>query len=192
MSALAEFLDLLLHRGKAVLRTRPTGSEGRDARAVQVLERAFTEYGLELAGPSIPIDADTALAAARFVEGACWFLLNRSEPDSELERCLLLPGQPHSPEQHASADLLLRHAGQIHQRAQRRDPADRLAVILNEALRRWPLSGVLAEIEEPPLAGLAFGHPGLYLLYAERWVKRSRPAWAPVGIGQEYVELVQS
>jgi MoxR-vWA-beta-propeller ternary system domain bpX4 len=191
MSALAEFLELLLYQGQAVLRGRPELS-GSDARAVAVLERAFAEYALELAGPAIAFHLVTALAAARFVHSGCWFLLNRSDPDSELERSLVLAGQPHGPEEHASADLVLRYLPQVYHRAYRRDPGDRLAIILAETLRRWPLSGVLGDVEEPPLSPLDFGHPGLYLLYAERWVKHSRPDWAPSGLGQEYVELVQT
>jgi MoxR-vWA-beta-propeller ternary system domain bpX4 len=190
MSPLAEFLDLLLYQGRVVLRARPELS-ARDASAVSVLRRGFADYGLELAGPPIALDAETALAAARFIQNACWLLLNRSEPDSGLERYLVLPGQPRGPDQHASADLLLRYLPQVYQRAQRQDPGDWLSVVLAETLRRWPLSGVLAYLDEPPIGPLDFGHPGLYLLYAERWVQHARPAWAPSGLGQEYVELVQ-
>jgi hypothetical protein len=58
-------------------------------------------------------------------------------------------------------------------------------------LRRWPLSGVLADIEQGPLTALDFsGHAGLLLLYAERLARHERPTWFPTGAAKEYLELV--
>src|SRR5438093_406611 len=57
--------------------------------------------------------------------------------------------------------------------------------------RRWPLSGVLADIDEPPLLPVDLGgHPGLLLLYAERLARQRRPAWVADGPAREYIELV--
>ena len=68
---------------------------------------------------------------------------------------------------------------------------DKLTALLEEVLRRWPLSGVLADIDEAPLTPLTFGgHPGLLMLYAERLAQHEKPAWIPSGAAMEYVELV--
>ncbi len=67
-----------------------------------------------------------------------------------------------------------------------RDP---LTLRLKDTLRRWPLSGVLANLDEPPFSPVELaGHPGLLLLYAERLVVRHLPAWLPGATGTAYVE----
>jgi MoxR-vWA-beta-propeller ternary system domain bpX4 len=95
--------------------------------------------------------------------------------------------------QHLSADLLLRYLPQILRRARGLDPVDPLADIVAETLRRWPLSGVLSDVEERPVGSLDFeGHPGLMLLYAERLAANDRPGWRPPESSRvfEYYELV--
>lgn len=175
-----------------ILRDRPGPFVDPDPEAGALLRRAFADYRLSIAGPLIPFDATIALAAAAFVEHACWFLVSRAEPVEELEQCLVLSGAPHGPAQHLSADLVLRFVAQIHRRARARDSTDRLTVRLAEVLRRWPLSGVLADVEEGPLTPPAFGaHPGLLLLYAERLARHEKLAWLPEGPGLEYLELVK-
>jgi hypothetical protein len=68
---------------------------------------------------------------------------------------------------------------------------DALPVALEHTLRQWPLSGVLADIVEPPLTPVEFGgHAGLHFLYAERLAEHERPGWFPAGQGMQYVELV--
>jgi hypothetical protein len=62
---------------------------------------------------------------------------------------------------------------------------------LAELLRRWPLTGVLADLEDGPLAPVELGgHPGLLLLYAERLAESPRPAWVPRGPALPFVEMV--
>jgi hypothetical protein len=67
-----------------------------------------------------------------------------------------------------------------------------LADEVRAALLRWPLSGVLADLEEAPAGPLDFhGHPGLQLLYAERLVNGPRSAWVPPdGPAREWAERV--
>jgi hypothetical protein len=147
-------------------------------------------YRLSVAGPPIDFDDKTALAASELVQQACWFLVSRDQPAEQLAKRLTLPGPPRSPAQHLSADLVLRFLPQVQRRAHALDPADPLALLLATVLRQWPLTGVLADVDEGPLTGLDFGHPGLLLLYAERLARKEKPAWVPDGPGLEYVELV--
>jgi hypothetical protein len=191
MSALAAFLQRLLYEGKVLLRDRPhpVPSEAGEARAV--LAHAYADYRLEVAGPPIPFDAETALAAGELVRQACWFLVHHGEPEEELQRTLHMPTGPATAAQHLSADLVLRYLPQIYRRARAHAPTDQLTVLLASVLRQWPLSGVLADVEEAPMTPLDFGgHDGLMLLYAERLARHKKPAWVPAGRPLEYVEWV--
>jgi hypothetical protein len=137
------------------------------------------------------MDATIAVAAAATVHAACWFLVNRAQPAADMDGLLLLATSPCSPAAHLSADLVLRFLPQVYRRAKAADPADRLATQLADILRHWPLSGVLADIDEPPVVAPAFdGHPGLCMLYAERLARHEKPAWLPRRAGLEYLELV--
>jgi hypothetical protein len=191
MSALAEFLQVLLYEGKVVLRDRPQPSTGRQPEVIELLGRAYADYQLQVARPPLDFDGPIALAAAELVRQASWFLVSHEQPPEELDRRLTMPGPPRSAAQHLSADLVLRLLPQVHRRARAIDPADPLPGLLATVLRQWPLSGVLSEVEEGPTAGLDFhGHPGLMLLYAERLACHEKPAWVPDGSGFEYVDLV--
>jgi hypothetical protein len=193
MSSPAEFLRDLLYQGRAVLRGPPEAPAGRDEgeKTVTLLRRAFEIHRLHVAGPVIEFDLKTALAAAQLMHWASWLLVSRAESDAEMEEVLRLPGPPRSPRQHLSADLLLRLLPTVHRRARALNPADRLATLLTEVLRGWPLSGVLSDVEEGPTTPLDFGeHPGLLLLYSERLARHEKPAWVPTGPAAEYVELV--
>ncbi len=98
---------------------------------------------------------------------------------------------PASPAQHLSADLLFHFLPQIYRRARAIDRDDALTVLLESLLRRWPLSGVLCELEGGPIGPVDLGgHPGLMLLYAERWARHEHPAWRPTGPAADHVELV--
>lgn len=187
---LVAFLHRLFREGSAVLRERPRLAAGERAEALALLEGAYAACRLDVAGPPIAFDAVAGLAAAELLGGACWFLVNRTEPPDEVERALALPGRPATAAQHLSADLTLRFLPQVHRRARSLAPDDRLTELLADVLRRWPLSGVLADVTEPPLTPPEFDHPGLRLLYAERFVRAEKPAWLPGGPGREYVELV--
>ena len=70
----------------------------------------------------------------------------------------------------------------VHRRARALDPADALVGLLERVLRQWPLSGVLAGLDEGPTSPLDFGgHEGLMLLYAERLARGPSPSWRPSG-----------
>jgi hypothetical protein len=192
MAGLANFLKSLLEKGEIHFTDRPDLSTGPQAGALDLLHRTFLDYRLEIAGSLIVFDPDCALAAARLVRAAAWFLVNHDEPESELHRHLTWTTGPTQPAQHLSADLVLRYLPQIHRRAQALAAADLLPTLLADILRRWPLSGVLANIEEEPLTSLEMGgHLGLMMLYAERLARHEKPAWFPTG-GQalDYVELI--
>jgi hypothetical protein len=176
MGALVDFLHQLFEEGKVLLKDRPVPSTGRPSpEAAALLKRAFNDYRLHVAGPLIEFDSGAALNAAEVVRQACWLLLNRTEPESELH--LTMQGAPATPAQHLSADLVLRFLPQIYRRARALAPADVLLGMLADILRRWPLTGVLAGVDEEPLAPLDFGgHPGLMLLYAERLAEHEKAA----------------
>lgn len=191
MDTLADFLRRLFGEGRVVFRSRPGPRPARDGDALDVLARAFEAARLEVAGPPVPFDPAAAVAAAALVRGACWALVSHEERPDDLARTLTMPHAPTTPSHHLSADLTLRHLAQVHRRARAIDPADPLRGILEDVLRRWPLSGVLADVEDGPLTPPdAIGHRGLLLLYAERLALRDRPAWRPTGAGAEFAELV--
>jgi hypothetical protein len=191
MAAFVEFLESLLHEGKVILRARPQMEASAKKSAERLLAAAYADHGLDVAGPPIAFDAAAALTAAEQLWYAAWFLLKRDDPAEEIDKHLAPRTPPASAAQHLSADLLLRFAPPIHRRARSQDPADHLTKRLEELLRRHPLSGVLADIEEGPLTALRLGdHPGLQLLYAERLAEKPRPAWMPQGPARAAVELV--
>jgi hypothetical protein len=189
MAAFVEFVRQLLEEGAVVLRERPQPSPADRIQAGELLQRAHANHRLDVAGPLLPFD-DVALVAAECVWWACWFLVQRGEPAEELDRCLPSLPAPTSAAQHLSADLTLRFLPQVHRRARALAVDDPLTRRLEQVLRRWPLSGVLADIGEAPLTCLEFGHPGLLLLYAERLAKNVRPSWIPAGPALEYVEMI--
>ncbi len=137
-----------------------------------------------MAGPRIAFDAEIAGAAAEFLRQAGWALVNRDDRMSDLVKRLKMPRSPLTPSHHLSADLTLRHVPQVLRRARGLDPSDPLVSLLASALRDWPLSGVLSDVEEGPRVALNFdGHRGLMLLYAERLVGNDRPGWRPTTNG---------
>jgi hypothetical protein len=176
MSSSAEFFELLFHEGRAVLREPPAAALPADALAV--LQQAFSGYRLSVAGPLIDFDPQCGGAAAAVLQRACWFLVERGEPAAALEGVLTLSGPPRSPPEHLSADLTLRYLPQVYRRAKAHDPEDSLAALLADILRRWPLSGVLADLDAP-LTPTDFRHAGLETLYAERLANHEKPAWIP-------------
>jgi len=191
MHPLTDFLESLFDDGAVTFSDRPVAIPDDRRAARDLLDRVFAAQRLSVAGPPVAFDADTALAAAEFVRWACWFVVNRDEPAAEVERMLTVPPEPQTAGQHLSADLTFRYLAQVHRRARALSPDDPLTVRLEETLRRFPFSGVLADVAVGPTTGLAFdNHPGLQLLYAERFAKHARTAWRPGGRTGEYVELV--
>jgi hypothetical protein len=190
MHPLVGFLEALFDAGAVTIAARPVAAPV-DSSARELLDRVYAAERLSVAGPPVWCDAEIALAAAEFVRWACWFVVNRDEPAAEVERLLALPPEPRTAAQHLSADLTFRYLPHVHRRARALSPDDPLTVRLEDTLRRFPLSGVLADVTAGPTTGLEFeNHPGLQLLYAERFAKRPRAAWRPGGRTGEYVELV--
>ena len=187
MTVLARFLHGVLYAGRILLHEplppRP------DVEAPPLLDEAYRLHALSVAGPAIPFDAPTALAAGRVLYQAAWYLLNPNEPVASA--ALQMPTDPQTPAQHLSGDLVLRYLPALLRRVRALRPNDELAGHLADVLQRWPLSGVLADIADAPQTSLHFGgHAGLRLLYAERLAQHERPAWFPTGPASEAVELV--
>lgn len=169
---------------------------GSASGALQLLSRAFERVRLDVAGPLIEFDPKAAVSAAEFLRQACWAMVCRNERAENLGRRLSLRVSPRRAlaSTHLSVDLTFRYLPQVLRRARGIDPDDVLVSIITDALCSWPLSGVLAEVDEPPAfqESLEFdGHSGLMLLYAERLAAHDRPAWRPAeGTPLEYFELV--
>jgi hypothetical protein len=191
MTAFTDLVRRLLREGSVRLREPPKLADGEREAVLTILADAFADYRLDVGGPTVAFAPESALNAALWLARTCWFLLHRGEPDEVVARSLSALPAPCSAAEHLSADLVFRFLPQIHRRARAVNPQDPLTLRLEEMLRRFPLSGVLADIDEPPLAEVELaGHPGLLLLYAERLAQRPRSAWMPGEAGQEYVELV--
>jgi hypothetical protein len=191
MDSFASFLSRLFDHGRILFRSQAAPEPNADE-VIDVLKRAYQRARRDLIGPKIPFDMVTALDAAGVMRSACWALVNRADRPSELLKELAIPRKPTTPSHHFSADLALQYLPQVCARARKISPSDALVVGLEDLLRDWPFSGVLAGLDEGPTVALDFGdHPGLLMLYAERYVQHGRAAWRPKGRGLEYVELAE-
>lgn len=191
MASLGDFLRMLFDEGRIVLKRRPISSEADRGPALALLQAAFDVHRLDVAGPLIAFDPASALRAAELVRQSSWFLVNRSETVEMMERFLIPPPTPKAAAEHLSADLTFRFLPQIQRRARSIAPGDHLSTFLADLLRAWPLSGVLSDIEEGPKdVGDLGGHPGLWMLYAERLALDEKPGWMLKGPARGYVELV--
>jgi MoxR-vWA-beta-propeller ternary system domain bpX4 len=193
MTSFHEFLTGLLGDGKVVFRSARAAQGRPRAEDIVLLEKAYSAFRLTVAGPDIPFDPAVGYSAAELIRQASWALVNHDDRVSHLKKCLTMPIQPVTSAHHLSGDLMLRYLPQILKRARGLDPSDPLNALLEDVLRRWPLSGVLSDVSDAPVGSLVFdGHPGLLLLYAERLAANDRAAWRPAqpGPGWEYYELV--
>ncbi len=190
MSALAPFFEHLFATGDARLTGRPEMSDRREIEAI--LRDAFNDYRLEVAGPLIEFHPDSAIKAAHYTALACWFVVSRDEPPEKAAALLKPPDVAASASSHLSIDVTLRYTVTIHRRARAQNPEDVLTKSLVETLRRWPLTGVLADIGDEPQGDVSLaGHRGLELLYAERLAACFRPTWLPgPGRLRDTVEMV--
>ncbi len=192
MTLFHQFVTELLEEGKVVFRSARAPRDRPRAEDIALLEKGFHAVRLSVAGPEIPFDPAVGYSAAELLRQASWALVNHDDRVSQLKKCLTMPIQPATPAHHLSGDFMLRYLPQVLKRARGLDPSDPLISLLEDVLRRWPLSGVLSEVPDPPLGSLDFaGHPGLLLLYAERLAANDRPAWRPgqKGPGWAYYEL---
>jgi hypothetical protein len=186
MSNFPAWLKELLTTGESVMPGPPVCAPGDRPAALAHLRADFARQALDVAGPPLDLDPAAALTSAEHVASACWRLVSGEAGPR------FAAGEPTSCAAHLSADVTLRFLPAVVHRARRRPPENPLAAELTALLGRWPLSGVLADLHEPPRGDLSFGgHPGLQLLYAERLVRREKPGWMPpVGPTRERVELV--
>lgn len=194
MAAFGEFVTRLLEEGRIVLGTDSPRFEAPTDHDTAALADAFAAHALTVAGPPIPFDPRTAIEAAELVRQAAWALVDHREAPESLQQRLLMARDPVSASHHLSADLVFRYLPQILKRARALDPTDPLVDILADVLCRWPLSGALSDVEEPPITPVDLnGHPGLLLLYAERLAESDRPAWRPEPTSPPYpfVELLK-
>lgn len=190
MNWLAELLPPLLYEGRLVFRQCPR-TDATSHEAIRLLEAAFNAYRLDLAGRAIEFDAGTAVEAGSVLIRASWALVNHDTPSAEIVRWVAMSHPPTTPAHHLTADLLFRFLPQIRHRALATRTSDPLAVQIEALLRRWPLSGVLANLElGPDKPPELCGHPGLMRLYAERWARHQNPNWRPDEALNDYVDLV--
>jgi len=185
MPAFADWLVRVLESGESVQAEPPTPSPHEVA---ELLRSEFRLRAFDLGGPLIAFDAEIAFQAAATLAEACWRLVT-PESDAPMPRDRLTI--PQSPSAHLSADMTLRFLPAVYRRSKPRGDDDPLAKWTADVLRRWPLSGVLAQLPVGP-ASLDFGvHTGLALLYAERLVENPMAAWVPSdGVNREQVERV--
>lgn len=190
MPPFADWLTRVLADGESVQEAPPNPTPEDRPAAVEVLRAAFDDHALDVAGPPIPFEPGTALAAAAALARACWLLVGA---DEKTPAELTVRAEPVSPSAHLSADVTLRFLPAVHRRAKLR-AAGPLAAAVEALLRTWPLSGVLADLDGEPTTPPEFdGHPGLHLLYAERLVGTGRAGWVPAGgPAREWVERVCS
>src|SRR5262249_7399501 len=156
MAALALFLQRLFEHGSVSLRDKPEVTPEERTEAGALLARTYALARLAVAGPLIESDPALGRAAAELIPHACWSLVSHLDPDSEVESRLRLPHPPRSATEHLSADLTFRYLPQVYRRSRGVAPDDVLTQRLAHLLREWPLSGVLADIEDAPATDLEF------------------------------------
>lgn len=186
MPPFPEWLSRVLSGGESVQDAPPALAASEYAEVERLLREAFDVLALDVPGPPIPFDAEAAVAAAGVLAVACWRLVGDESFGPRLGEI------PRSPAAHLSADVCLRFLPAVYRRARFRDPESALTRDLAELLRGWPLSGVLADLEEPPPTPTDFhGHAGLQVLFAERLFAVGRPSWVPEsGPPREWAERV--
>jgi hypothetical protein len=181
-----DWLDCVLTSGESVQDAPPWFAPAERPAIETRLRAAFELHTLDIAGPPIAFDSETAIRAAVELARACWALVSAADDDSRIA----LPAA-NTPAAHLSADLTLRFLPNAYRRARLRVPDGPLTKSLDCLLRAWPLSGVLADLDGTPTLAPDFGHAGLQLLYAERLVNTRRAGWVPPdGAAREWTERV--
>lgn len=155
-----------------MLRNPPESPSPSQAGVLTVLSEAFQAHRIHLADSPIGFDQAVAKVSASLLHRACWFLVDLSE--QMMRRLFLDKVQPNASE-HLSADVVFRFLPQIRHRTMATAPDDRLETIVSEVLRLWPLSGVPKG--RPDDISARGGHPGLWLLFAERLFAHRRNFW---------------
>jgi hypothetical protein len=160
--------------------------------ALDDAKSALAAQSLTLAGPPIVGSLETLLPALHVVYRFGRRALHPESTPAETDKSLRLPRPPRSAAEHLGADLALRFLPGLLQRLVARDPGDELVKAVKRVLCEWPLSGVLADLREPPTSPLDFdGHLGIRFLYAERLADRERPGWYPSDSASDGIEMVR-
>jgi hypothetical protein len=182
------WLERVLVHGESVQSEAPPDERQDDPEIRSLLEAAYRRHVANVAGPPLPFQMETALHAARILAEACWACASSSEFASSPP----WQREPKATIEHLSADLLFRFLPGVWKRAKARDSESPLCVTLEAMLRRWPLSGVLADLDGEPAKPPQFeGAPGLQMLYAERLLANPRLGWLPPeGQAREWVERI--
>jgi len=184
--ALRDWLERVLIHGESVQTEAPVFHS--DPVILPLLESAYLRHAANVAGVRLPFQKNVAQDAARVLAEACWAQSSASEftPTPPWQR------EPASAAEHLTADLLYRFLPGVLKRAKARDRESALCVFLEELLCKWPLSGVLADLDGAPALPPDFdGHAGLQMLYAERLLANPRAGWVPrAGTAYEWVERV--
>ena len=188
---MVEFARSLLFDGRLILGTTPRRTW--DADAERIARSALEIQSLHLAGPPLDGSIDVLKAALAVVHRFAWRLCNPEPVPVGDDPTLRMPTDPRTPGEHLAGDVALRFMSPLLRRTRNANAEDPLVGAMVELLQRWPLSGVLADVNEAPLTPTDFGgHPGLGFWYAQRLAAHDRPAWHPVGPARECVELVWS
>ena len=186
--ALRDWLERVLVHGESVQTEPPVFHPHSDAEIATLLEAAYLRHAANFAGVRLPFQKGAARDAARVLAEACWAQSSGGEyiPSPFCQR------EPASAAEHLTADLLYRFLPGVLKRAKARDRESALCVSLEGLLRKWPLSGVLADLDGAPALPPDFhGHAGLQMLYAERLLANPRTGWVPrSGTAYEWVERV--
>jgi hypothetical protein len=182
------WLERVLIHGESVQTEAPVFERSDEPAIRSLLEAAYHRHAANVAGPALSLQFDTALNAARILADACWACAS----SSEFIPSPVWQGEPKTAADHLSADLLFRLLPGVWKRARARDLESPLCADLEELLRGWPLSGVMADLEGEPAHPPQFhGDTGLQMLYAERLLANPRFGWLPPeGRGREWVERI--
>lgn len=188
MSDFEPWLRGVIENGESIQSGLPVLSVGDSAEVRRLLQGTFEFRAREVAGPRLSFDVEVSLWAADLLALACWRSVGGEGPPLPLDG----EREPTTPDAHLSADTILRFLPSVYRRVKNRGADDALVTELEAIARRWPLTGVLLDLEGPPTTSPVFaGHPGLQLLYAERFVENPRGEWLPPeGPGREWVERI--
>jgi hypothetical protein len=144
------------------------------AAVIGILEAMDAAGRAEIAHDAPPMVPEVALWAAERLYRACQFMVYRDVDADVVRASFAVPcPQPPSPAASYSADLVLRHLGEVYTLARGVAREDPLVDGLLNLGRAWPLSSVgMPGVGEVDVSAFV-GHAGLLRLYADRIIERS-------------------
>lgn len=180
------FARSLLFEGRMRIGAAPRWDVSADDRAA--LDDALAAGARQLPGLLIKTSSEVLTRAVHVVYRFGHRSLHPELTPPDTDKSLRMPAGPASPGDHLAGDIAFRFLAGLYRRIRSRQGDDPLGVAAKELLRAWPLSGVLADIAEPPTTSVDFGHAGLAMLYAERLAAHERSGWHPKD--RRHLELV--